>query len=188
MISVVMASYLGWYKGAASNREDKFRRAVNSFLNQGIGELIIVSDGCDRTIEIAKEFDSASIQVYQIEKQPIFSGKVRQHGINNANFDWICYLDSDDEFLPGHLNAIIKEFDSADWLYYDDIVNNDIRISLIQPDKIGTSSIAHKKNINAVWPDGYGHDWNFIQQLGTNYKKISGTGYVVHHIKKQLDT
>lgn len=185
MISVVMASYLGWYKGCASDRVRKFHRAVNSFLNQQIGELIVVSDGCDLTISESKDYP---ISVYKLEKQPTFSGAVRQFGIQKVSFDWICYLDTDDEFADGHLNSIISQIsDDVDWVYFDDIVNGEYRLAELKYGGIGTSCIAHKKNTNAVWPDGYGHDWRFIEQLGPRYKKISNTGYIVNHIKKKLD-
>ena len=43
-VSVVMASFLGEYSGAAKNRDKKFLRAVKSFKNQTYDnkELIIV--------------------------------------------------------------------------------------------------------------------------------------------------
>jgi glycosyltransferase involved in cell wall biosynthesis len=188
MISVVMASYLGWYKGAASNRSDKFCRAVESFINQQMGELIIVSDGCNETIELSKRYREKNIKVHTIQKQPIFSGYVRQYGISMATNNWVCYLDTGDEFLPNHLKTISDSIDdNIDWFYFDDIVNTEYRNCLIEKNKIGTSCIAHKKNIPATWPNGYGHDWEFIKQLGVKYKKIQGAGYKVNHIPKQLD-
>jgi glycosyltransferase involved in cell wall biosynthesis len=52
--SVIMASFLGDYPNAASNRDKKLIRAVNSFINQSYEnkELVIVSDGCTKTYEI----------------------------------------------------------------------------------------------------------------------------------------
>ena len=47
-VSVIMPVYLGEYEGCASNRENKFIRAINSFLTSTLldSELIIVSDNC----------------------------------------------------------------------------------------------------------------------------------------------
>ena len=188
MISVVMACYLGDYPRAASNREEKLHRAIKSFLIQDIGELIVVSDGCEKTNEIVKKY--STVQLVSIPKQELFSGKVREAGIGIAKYNWICYLDSDDEFLPGHLQTLIENCDPAyDWFYYDDYVDTQLRLNKVQRNRIGTTSIFHKKRFNnAVWPDGYNHDWHFITQLGNNYKKITGAGYVLHHIPNKLDT
>ena len=57
-ISVVMPSFLGDYEidqnKSASNREFKLERAIDSFLMQihRDSELIIVSDGCEKTCDI----------------------------------------------------------------------------------------------------------------------------------------
>ena len=191
-ISVIMPCYLGKYHGAASNREEKFIRAVDSFLSQGIGELIIVSDGCEMTNKIVQdEFsDKKSIRLVKIEKQPTMSGKVRQAGLSAATHDWVTYLDSDDEYGDGHLLSVlsgIKSSPDRDWLFWNDWVGSTLRKCEVALCRIGTSCIAHKKSIPAVWPDGYMHDWHFITQLGTNYSKIDGTRYIVHHIPGKLD-
>lgn len=187
MISVIMASYLGDYPNAASNREEKLHRAIKSFLIQEIGELIIVADGCEKTAEIAKQYPS--VQLVTIPKQSTLSGKTREAGIAIAKYDWICYLDSDDEFKPGHLKVLQDNIDNnVDWFYYDDYTNDVKRISEVCCGKIGTSSICHKKRFNnATWGDGYEHDWHYIKQLGDNYKKIEGAGYIVRHIPGRID-
>jgi len=78
MITVVMPSYLGEYRGAATNREEKLRRAIRSFLAQNIGHLIIIADGCQKTVDIASEFNHPSISCHLIDKQPLFSGMLGQ--------------------------------------------------------------------------------------------------------------
>lgn len=189
MITVVMPSYLGDYPGAASNREAKLRRAINSFVAQGFGRLVVVADGCQKTIDIVSEYkDNFSIVGILIDKQPMFSGVPRQVGINFAATPWICYLDSDDEFGPNHLRAIRDNLDdSVDWLYYNDILVDKHRECSVAFTRIGTSCIVHKKNTPAVWPTGYGHDWKFILQLGQNYKKITGAEYIVKHVPNVID-
>jgi glycosyltransferase involved in cell wall biosynthesis len=189
MISVVMASFLGEYPGAASGREDKFRRAVDSFIKQEMGELVVVSDGCEITAKIIMdEYPQDNIVLVMLPKQPLFAGAVRQYGIQAATYDWICYLDSDDEFGDGHLQTITSNVDNQhDWMFYDDYVGEQRRNCLVAPCRIGTSCIVHRKTTPARWPDGYNHDWYFIQQLGQNYKKIDGAKYIVHHIPGKLD-
>lgn len=204
MISVIMASFLGEYANCANNREEKFIRAVKSFLANvhNDKELIIVSDGCQITNRLYEEnftkYDN--IKLVKTTKKRTFSGAIRQIGINEAKGELICYLDTDDYLTPTHLNSIVNGFTNTnfDWVYYNDYIktsinSSEVRIVNIKEGVIGTSSIAHKKHINAEWLGchGYGHDWKFIEQLKSNHKKynkIFGCGYVVCHVYgKALD-
>ena len=192
MISVVMPSFLGHYHGAATNRDEKFIRAVDSFLAQGIGELIVVADGCEMTEKIIRHeyANRNNIRLVTLPKQSTMSGKVRQAGITAATHAWITYLDSDDEYGDGHLLSICDGIASnldADWLYWDDFVGDHLRKCDVSQCRIGTSCIAHKKSIHAIWTDGYMHDWGFITRLGKNYTKINGPRYIVHHIPGKID-
>ena len=153
MISVIMASYLGDYPGAASNREAKLERAIASFLKQNIGELIIVADGCEKTVDIVKTYPNSNIKLIESDKQPLFSGKVRQAGIEHASCDWTCYLDSDDEFADGHLQTLLNNIDSThEWYYWDDTLVNTKRSCAVAIYRIGTSCIMHRKDTKAIWP------------------------------------
>ena len=189
-ISVIMPSFLGFYIGSASNREIKMYRAINSFLSQGIGELVVVSDGCKKTVDIIRKYNRPNIKLVEIEKQPLFSGNVRQAGINEAQYGIICYLDTDDEFKPNHLQSILDQMSDNDWVYYDDYLGRELRVSRIERKYIGTSCIAHKKDLPVVWGDGYGHDFFFIQELvklNRKYSKINNTGYQCNHIPNVID-
>lgn len=200
-ISVVMASNLGAYKGAAKHREDKFIRAVESFVKQihPHKELVIVSDGCKKTSAIYEQryASNEDIRIVRIGKQKLFSGNVRARGVKEATGEYICYLDTDD-YLNSmtHLTAINSSVGEADWVYYNDTVYNGIMPKLRQVQlyhgSVGTSSIAHKKDVRSTWDgcNGYGHDWAFIQKLmkeTENYKKIYHTGYLVCHIPYKVD-
>jgi len=193
-MSVIMASCLSPYPNSASNPEAKFIRAVNSFLKQTYKnkELIIVADGCKKTMEIYDELfsDQPEIFINYIEKQPTFSGKIRTIGLSEATGDITCYLDHDDFIGDRHLEIIESNFeDKYDWVYYNDyIVKNykmgDIVTRDVEPEmcRIGTSSFAHKMDF--VWPCGYGHDWLVISQylLPLKYKKIPTPEYYVCHV------
>ena len=124
-VSVVMASYLGNYPGRATNPEQKFMRAVKSFLTQTYEnkELIIVSDGCDVTERLYdfnfKKFDN--IEFVKIEKQPTYSGDCRNAGLEIATGDIVTYLDNDDVLGKKHLEIIMSQMkDDLDFVYYDD--------------------------------------------------------------------
>jgi glycosyltransferase involved in cell wall biosynthesis len=178
-----MPSYLGNYPTAASNREQKLPRAIESFLSQEIGELIVVADGCYKTVEIASKYP---VKTILIDKQPHFSGVPRNTGIQAAQYDYIAYIDNDDVFGNGHLQSIADNVDT-DWLYWDDYVDGQIRPVSIEISRIGTSAIAHKKELNCRWGDGYGHDWEFIQQLKQYPSKRITTNYQVMHIPGTVD-
>ena len=183
MISVVMPSYLGDYPNCASNREEKLPRAIESFLAQEIGELIVVADGCKKTVEIAFKYP---VTVIIINKQPHFSGTPRNIGIQAAKYDYITYLDNDDMFGANHLKSIADNLDT-DWLYWDDYVDNKPRPVWLEFGHIGTSAIAHKKDLDCKWNDGYGHDWQFIQQLKHYPSKRITANYQVMHIPHVID-
>lgn len=200
MISVIMPSNISDYQGAAKNRESKFIRAVDSFLNSSIDgkELIIVSDGCVDTIDIynKKYLKKYNVHLVKIQKQPLFSGNVRQAGIDIAQGDYISFLDSDDYISIGHLGAIQMAFNEYDydWVYYNDYVfagisqKFQLRNVSMAKGLAGTSCIAYKRELNISWNgcDGYGHDWKFINRIrekSNNFNKIYGAGYYVCHAK-----
>ena len=99
-VSVIMPVFLGPYSGAASSRDWKFVRSLFSFVNNDYHnkELIVCSDGCDSSQEIYErhKHNLPNVLFYKIEKQPLFSGKVRQHALDMSSGNIICYLDADD--------------------------------------------------------------------------------------------
>lgn len=205
--TVIMASFLHQYPGSASNREVKFVRAVKSFISQTHKEkeLIIVSDGCDITNRLWEQYfkDYENIRLARINKQPLYSGNIRNIGLDLASndSDLITYLDSDDAIGKRHLEIINNQYDidNDDWVYYDDymVLNKEftklhIRKVETRYGSIGTSAITHKnpKQIGRKmkWSDGYGHDWIFILKLnsmGLTFRKLDKMPqYLVCHYYK----
>jgi glycosyltransferase involved in cell wall biosynthesis len=205
-LSVIMPVYLGGYEGygspSASNPEEKFIRAVISFIHQSLSgnELIIISDGCEKARDIYESTFSSHphIKFKLIKKQESFSGLVRQTGIEMAKGDIICYLDHDDVFGKDHLKIINDNFDTKkyDWIYYDDYVIQNAdhtekvkRDNILTLGRIGTSSIAHKRDIGVQWGNGYGHDWEMIEKylMPRPYEKTPTPEYFVCHIPGTTD-
>jgi glycosyltransferase involved in cell wall biosynthesis len=192
--SIIMASYLGAYPTAASNREGKILRSINSIIGQTFDdwELIIVADGCTKTIEICSSLVSDKIKCFLIPKAKQWSGEPRMEGISQASGDYILYLDIDDILGADHLKNINSQLNSYDWVWF-----NDVRYSIrlkewyeneCNIDKIsmhGTSNICHKRVLPVKWDyTGYAHDYYFILQLkqNKNFAKIEGSEYYVCHI------
>ena len=195
-ISVIMPVYLGGYEvdgiKSASDPEYKFRRAVLSFQMQSFKdtELIIVSDGSELAEKIYNEYfiTDPQIKFISISKQSLFSGVVRQTGIEKSKGEIICYLDHDDVIGTDHLKMINEGF-TGHWVHYNDFLIRNKELTecterQVRPELfyIGTSSIAHLRSLNVVWGDGYAHDWRMIEKYLLPYptKKIHSQYYVCH--------
>ena len=201
MISVIMPSYLGAYKNAAKDREKKIIRAIRSVLTQSYQdwELIIISDGCQKTIDIVQTIDELyndkRIKVFKIEKQPVWSGTVRNAGIEESSGDYVCYLDIDDAFAPDHLDSLAS-FNKKDWYWFDDYIWNGKefrhrKCNINKPGQCGTSNLMHRPAI-AQWntKDNYAHDWRFIENLksaSNNFQYIKAGQYLVCHVPGKFD-
>jgi glycosyltransferase involved in cell wall biosynthesis len=96
-VTVVMAAY---------NREDLVGRAIRSVLAQepiAPAEILVVDDGSsDRTADVAESLGA------RVVRHGVNRGEshARNTAIEAAANPWIAVLDSDDEWLPGHLTAL----------------------------------------------------------------------------------
>lgn len=101
-ISVVMPAY---------NRADTIGRAVRSVLDQDYRdfELIVVDDGStDRTAEVMAGF-GPPVLYHRLPKNG-GGNAARNKGIALASGAIVCFLDSDDEFMPHKLSWIAGYF------------------------------------------------------------------------------
>jgi hypothetical protein len=199
-VSIIIPSSLAPRKHQAFNPEEKLIRAVESVFNQDYLmkniQIIIIADGCNRTVERIRSYFPLAIGVnwlklIELSKQPLFSGNVRNAGIEAATGDIICYLDADDYLGTDHVTTIVKHF-TGQWVWFNDMT--------LQGDKFverecslklgfcGTSNIAHLRSMQARWNpvNTYGRDdWSFIQNLqkeSSDGVKIETPAYIVCHI------
>jgi glycosyltransferase involved in cell wall biosynthesis len=90
-------------------RPELLIRAVRSVLTQTLRELevVVVIDGEDpateRELKILAQEDGR-IRVVALPKS-VGGSAARNHGVQHAVGDWIAFLDDDDEWLPGKLQA-----------------------------------------------------------------------------------
>lgn len=204
-LSVVMPCYLGHYPGAASDRPAKLERAVKSYLDSEgdfTAELVIVADGCLDTVSewerrcralgvdvserVLEPVPGRRLRLVEVDKQPLFSGEVRNAGIRGAEGEVVAYLDSDDFVMPEHFKAVVAGMRGHDWALFDDILHPCYgRRAEISFGLCGTSTTAHRRDLEATWPDGYGHDYEFILQLqllSPHWTHAGPGGYVVCHV------
>ncbi|WP_052315752.1 glycosyltransferase family 2 protein [Oscillatoria acuminata] len=89
------------------NRANLLGDTIESVLAQTFKdfELLVIDDGStDDTHELINSFcDSTNIRYIYQENQGV--GAARNTGIKNARGEWITFLDSDDLWLPNHLQS-----------------------------------------------------------------------------------
>jgi len=193
--SVVMASRLESYPSAATEREGKLIRAINSVINQSFPdwELHVIADGCQKTIDLVNaNVKDPKVHLWKVTHKKLWSGIPRNEGINQAHGEYIIYLDIDDVYGPDHLQKVNGEL-NADWVWYNDFryhprlkkwYENECNIN--QLGRHGTSNICHKRSLGVLWDENgkYAHDYYFTRKLipFSNYKKITTPEYFVCHI------
>ena len=102
----------------AYNREKFIGQAIQSVLTQeydGEVEIIIADDGSsDNTLQVAASFDNKKITILRKPEDCKTQGAAgsRNRGIKAATQPYICFLDSDDFFLPGHLKKMSAALES----------------------------------------------------------------------------
>lgn len=105
MFSVIIPCY---------NRSEEVEHAVRSVLNQSFTdfEVIVVDDGStDNTAEyLNNHFSDSRLRIVSIAH--IGRSGARNCGIETARGKWICFLDSDDEYMPGVLEAFRHQITS----------------------------------------------------------------------------
>lgn len=104
-LSVVIPTY---------NRRDLVLRAMSSVLDQhGAGDIqiVVADDGSsDGTVEMLAERFGADARVHVVATRRAFASAARNAGFAAATGDFVCFLDSDDVWLPGTLATIASVF------------------------------------------------------------------------------
>jgi len=190
--SVIMPSRLMNYRGAARYRDQKIIRAIKSVLDQSFQdfELIIIADGCDETKRIVtNELKGERLKLIEVKHKKLFDNTPRNTGIEQAQGDFIVYLDIDDYWGEDHLAIINHNLNGYDWIWYNDYTWNgqwmERACNIRQMGACGTSNICHARSLNMKWErPGYAHDYYFNQRLLKvgKHTKIETPEYFVMHI------
>ena len=111
IVSVVIPLY---------NKENEIQRAIQSVLAQTYSdfEVIVINDGStDNSLEQAQQIRDPRIRIISQENQGVSSA--RNNGVAMAKFEWIAFLDADDEWYPEFLESLLSlktQFPNADVL------------------------------------------------------------------------
>ncbi|MBN1764437.1 MAG: glycosyltransferase family 2 protein, partial [Sedimentisphaerales bacterium] len=108
-VSVVIPAY---------NAEGTVGRAVESVLQQTreADEIIVIDDGSnDGTAATLQKYGEPVRYIYQNNAGP---GAARNNGIKAAQYEWVAFLDADDEWLPDKLQLQMDVLQRNDHLVW----------------------------------------------------------------------
>lgn len=110
------------------NRPDKLQDAIASVLEQDFTdfEVVIVNDGSGKSYAELEEYIKGKAQIRYFYKKNEERSVARNFGIEKARGRWICFLDDDDIYLPGHLSfryAAIRQDPSEAVFYYSPCIH-----------------------------------------------------------------
>lgn len=190
LVSVIITSYKG---------SDSIARTINSVKNQTYKniELIVVDDNGLGTKEqlatenIVKKFEGIKYIPHKVNKN---GSAARNTGAREANGEFYCFLDDDDEFLENKISLQVAKFAelSDDYaIVYCSFIdidqngkettiiaekNGDILIySLLDQIKVATSLFMVRKSaydeVNGFDESFRRHqDWEFVARVSSKYK------------------
>ena len=96
------------------NTEKYIKATVYSILNQSYEdiEIIAVNDGStDKSLKILNDIECNDNRLKIINTKNQGVSSARNTGIDNANGEWIYFIDSDDLLLPNALSVLLKHKD-----------------------------------------------------------------------------
>jgi len=93
------------------NKKPHIKRCLDSVFKQTNNEfevIIIDDNSTDGSLEEIKKYDDSRINVYRRTEPGPGGYAARNLGIEKAKYEWIAFLDADDEWYPDHLESISK--------------------------------------------------------------------------------
>lgn len=103
------------------NRAREIGRCISSVVNQSFKEweaIVIDNYSEDNTEDIVKSFNDDRIHYFKNHNYGVISVS-RNFGLDRAIGEWICFLDSDDEWLPNKLEVIYNYVNRYDIIYHE---------------------------------------------------------------------
>ena len=156
------------------NDADLLSKSIKSVINQSLDdiELICINDGStDNTLEILHDFEKKYnfIKIFTQNNQG--SGKARNKGINEANGEYIAFLDADDFFIDN--NSLKKLYDIAS-LNNANMVSGNIKLVDADGNYSQFNDLDYYESDGKILPEDYGIPWAF-------YKSIYKTEFLINN-------
>lgn len=158
------------------NKLPHLERSIDSVLNQTYEnfEIILIDDAStDGSSEKLLEFKDERIKMFRRETPGPGGYAARNLGINEAKYEWICFLDADDEWDSSYLHTVktvIEDNEKVDFITVGwkrvNSLNNDN--TLIQKDSLTTNYnlIDYLVNYRYVWTGATSIKKSLIREAG----------------------
>src|SRR5690606_23125546 len=91
------------------NKAPHLRRSIKSVLAQSYTgfELIIINDAStDSSYDVLTSFNDPRIRLFNRDRPGPGGYAARNLGIEASSFEWISFLDADDEWEPDYLESV----------------------------------------------------------------------------------
>nr|WP_051527198.1 glycosyltransferase family 2 protein [[Eubacterium] cellulosolvens] len=154
MISIIIPIY---------NTDKYLYRCIESVIHQTYKdlEIILVDDGStDESGTICDRAANEDNRIRVIHQMNAGEAAARNVGLSVATGEWVCFLDSDDEYLPSAMEEMVKAVESGeDELViggYYEVSENNTHIALAHDKKYSEKSIARAVlNERGAYSDPY---------------------------------
>lgn len=194
LVSIILCTY---------NRATLLRRAINSALYQSFPdwELVVVDDGStDSTRKLIAEYMKKEERISYFFQPNAGLASARNTGMQRAKGDLLCFLDSDDEFAPEHLERRVKyleKYPTIDFLhggmqlvgpkkkqYVVNLTDPSKKIHLSECHVGGTFFFRRKilRRVKTFNPIPFGEDFDFYTRAEKYFtvRKVRYPTYIYH--------
>jgi len=135
LVSIIIPTY---------NRAPELKRALKSVIEQSYQNwecLIVDNNSTDSTDEIIQEFNDSRIKLFKINNHGIIAVS-RNKAIQEAQGEYIAFLDSDDWWKPNKLEASITYLNQgADVVYHGLLCVRKVNQSTLRKRQVGSRSV-----------------------------------------------
>lgn len=193
-VSIILCTY---------NRAPLLPRAIDSVLKQTYGdwELVVIDDGSDdATRPLIDEYVQRDSRITYFFQPNAGLAAARNTGMQRAGGDYLCFLDSDDELAPAHLERRVAYFTKHPTIefvhggmtfvgpkqkqYVVDLTNPSKKIHLSKCHVGGTFFFRRKVlgRVGAFTPIPFGEDFDFYTRVERYFtvRKVRYPTYIYH--------